>query len=57
MARYVVRETLTVVFYVDADSPAEAIEKAKERAPLDADEIDTSPRGANKFEAEEDSND
>lgn len=56
MTRYVVREDVTLLYFVEAESPAEAIEKAKENSPREFDEIDTSPRGANRIEAEIDTN-
>jgi hypothetical protein len=42
MANYVVRETFTVMYFVEADSEAAAIEKAKTVGPRDFDEIDQS---------------
>jgi hypothetical protein len=35
------------VHHVEADSPEQAVEIAKGRGPLDADEIDCSERGVN----------
>lgn len=46
MATFAVRETITVIHYVEADDEAAAIAAAKELSPLQADEIDCSPRGA-----------
>lgn len=52
MPKYIVRETFTALYHVEAESEAAAIEKAKENSPRDFDEIDCSPRGANTISAE-----
>ena len=54
MKQYAVREDLTLIFYVEADTKEEAIKKAKERGVRDFDEVDCSSRGVSKIDAEED---
>ncbi|WP_287228473.1 hypothetical protein [Mesorhizobium sp.] len=54
MTSYAVREDVTLIFYVEANSKEEAIAKMKERGVRDFDEVDCSPRGLNKVEVEED---
>lgn len=40
MTRYIVRETFTVKYYIDAETETEALEKAESIGPREFDEID-----------------
>lgn len=52
MARYVVRETLTLIRYIEAENEADALSTVNDMGAGDFDEVDCSPRGANKIEIE-----
>lgn len=52
MTNYCVREDITLLYFVEADSKEAAIKKAKERSVREFDEVDSSPLGISRIEAE-----
>lgn len=55
MTKYIVRENVTLIRYVEAENEQDAIDSAKTRGVGDFDEVDSGPGALNHMWAEVDS--